>query len=753
MVIFLTASAQRPNGTWRDHLPYKHGLRVAEVGNKIFCSTDGGLFSFNKDDNYCCQKYSKVTGLHDVEISAIDYSETNNTFVIGYLNGNVDLIRDDSIKNIPDIKRKIISGEKKINTILSIGDIAYLATGFGIVAIDVNKKEVKDTYQFGEEGSQIKVNDLAFEGANIYAATDKGIYMADINSPNLVDYNYWSKITSLPLPDFEYRFIAYYNNKLFACYRNPSKTYDDDIVIVEDGNWSLWSKDFPGYYYYFGRHNEHLIAVTWSYCNVYNQSEELIENYNSVGLKHGIYDEDHVLWVAHNNLGLIKYNSEVYEEIAPPGPADKDVGSMLVENGHLWAGTGNESNKYLGKGIYSYFNDIWISYNKDLIPELANVWSIREIAVDPTNPEHVYGGSYGCGVAELKDGGLVEIYNEYDGLRDIEGFEHKNTIRVNGMSYDKNNNLWIATSEVENPVYVLRSGNKKWENLNLSNDIFGINTRTGKILATSFNQVWLLLQRYGVFVFRENSDGSISEKLLTIKNQEGHLIDLVYSIAEDLDGNIWIGSNKGPVVYYRPTNIFSDDDIFGYQIKIPRNDESGLADFLLENEKINAIAVDGANRKWLGTQNSGAFLMSEDGKEEILSFNEEDDPLFSNTIISIAVNNDNGEIFFGTEKGILSFMGQATAGNDDFKNVYAYPNPVREGYEGDITITGLVTDANVKITDVSGNIVFETTALGGQAIWDGKNFSGNRVHTGVYLIFCASEDGDKTHVTKLLFIH
>ena len=481
--------------------------------------------------------------------------------------------------------------------------------------------------------------------------------MADINSPNLVDYNYWSKVINVPLTDHEYRFITYFNNKLFACYRNPSKNYDDDIIIIKDGSWDLWGNDYASYYNYFGIHNDYLIAITLPFCAVYNQSEELIEKFVSWNLKHAIYDKDQIVWGADPKKGLVKYSSEGTEPIAPTGPADKDVGSMVIENGYLWAGTGNESNKYLGKGIYSYINNKWTSYNKDIIPELENVWSIREIAVDPRNPEHVYGGSYGLGVVELEDGNLGEIYDEEDGLRNIEGFNK--TIRVTGMSYDKNNNLWIATSEVENPVYVLRSGNKKWENLNLSNGIFGINTRTGKILATSFNQVWLLLERYGVFIFRENSEGPISEKHLTIKNQDGQLIDFVYSIAEDLDGNIWIGSNKGPVVYYSPTNIFGDDDIFGYQIKIPRNDESGLADFLLENEKINTIAVDGANRKWLGTENSGAFLMSEDGKEEILSFNEEDDPLFSNTIISIAVNNDNGEIFFGTEKGIIHGTGNS----------------------------------------------------------------------------------------------
>ncbi len=748
-----TSMAQRPNNTWKDYLPYTHAMRLAEVGNNIFCSTDGGLFSFNKEDNYCCQKYTKVTGLNDVGISTINYSEENNTLIIAYLNGNIDLIRNDSVKNIPDIKMKTITGGKGINKILLNENIAYMATGFGIVAVDITRNEIKDTYQFGESGTQIKVNDLTFDGEYLYAATEHGIYKANINSPNLVDYNYWSRLTNVPIVDFEYRFIAYFNNQLFACYRNFSKTYDDDIVIIEDGGWKLWKNDYAGYCTYFGTHNDYLIAVVYYFCDVYNQSEELIEKYDSKNhlLKHGIYDKDQILWVADPYDGLIKYTDGSARAIAPDGPAYKDVGSMAFENGYLWSASGNESNRYNSKGIYSFYEGKWTNYNKGNIPELEDVWCISEIAADPGDPEHIFGGSYGFGVVELKDGKLVEIYDEDDGvLRNIEGYDK--TVRVTGMSFDNNYNLWVATSSVENPVFVYRP-NEGWEDIEFENNVFGITTLTGKILATSLNQVWLLLTRNGVFVFRENSDGSIDERLITVKNAEGELIDRVFSIAEDMDGNIWLGTNKGPVVYYSPSNIFEEQEVIGYQIKIPRNDGTSYADILLENEKINAIAVDGANRKWLGTENSGVFLMSEDGKEEILSFNEDEDPLFSNTIISIAINNDNGEVFFGTEQGILSYMGQATAGAGDFRNVYVYPNPVRENYDGDITVTGLMTNANIKITDVSGNIVFETTSLGGQAIWDGRNFSGKRVQTGVYLVFCSSEDGNKTHVTKLLFIH
>jgi hypothetical protein len=220
-----------------------------------------------------------------------------------------------------------------------------------------------------------------------------------------------------------------------------------------------------------------------------------------------------------------------------------------------------------------------------------------------------------------------------------------------------------------------------------------------------------------------------------------------------MEGNIWVGTDKGIVVYYSPSRVFDDDHFYGQQIIVPRNDGTGLADILLGTEKVTAIAVDGANRKWIGTAKSGIYLVSEDGLEEVHHFTEENSPLLSNNITDIAINGENGIVYIGTDRGLISYKSTAIKGRNDFRGVYVYPNPVRHDYRGEIVITGLVGNVNVKITDITGNIVFETTALGGQAIWDGRNFSGDRVRTGVYMIFCTDEDGTQTHITKLLVIN
>jgi hypothetical protein len=742
--------AQIPNNTWRDHLPYSNVKRLTEVNQKIYCATTGGMFSYNKQDN-SLQKYSKVNGLADVNISTIGYSGNLQTLVVCYENGNIDLIANDSITNLPDIKRKLITGDKIINHILFIGEYAYLACGFGIVVVDLNKKEIKDSYLFGPQGSQIYVNQIAFDSENIIACTKQGIFKASINSPNLVDYNYWEMLSAVPESEADYKSIVYFAGKLLVIYQNPVSSRSD-IIELGTGSWSVWSPEQEEYRV-LDIQNGHLVVLTDNFVEVFDDSFDVVCKTLKYLPQFAVYDNDENLWIADKQNGLIQYaDGHLYNGIFPKGPKYIDVGELAYQDGYLWVGAGNEGNVYRYLGGYLFKDEQWSSFNRDNVPELGNYQNLSDIAIDPSNPNHIFGGHTGFGVVEIEENS-VTIYDETNSvLSTIDDFGH-GYIFITGLSFDRNNDLWISANYDENPVYVRRHDGT-WENIELKYDGFGLNTRVNEIFATSYGHVWLLLERHGILVFRENPDGSFSEKFFSVVNQQGDLLDRVYSVAEDNDGNIWIGTIAGPIVYYSPTGIIEEeDDIIGTQILIPRNDGTGLGDPLLKNEKINCIVVDGANRKWFATEKSGVFLMSEDGKTEIHKFNSENSPLFSDNVRSVAINDDNGEVFFGTDKGILSFMGQATKGEEEYHDVYVFPNPVRENYLGDITVTGLVANVNVKITDISGNIVFETQALGGQAIWDGKNFRGERVGTGVYLVFCSNDDGTKTYVTKLLFIH
>jgi hypothetical protein len=747
----LSSYSQIPNGTWRDHLPYSHAKKIVEMDGKIFCATDGGMFSYNLNDN-SIQKYSKVNGLSDIEISTMGYGEEANTLLVAYMNGNLDLIRNDTIYNLPDIKLKSIAGEKAVNNVFFSHGYAYLACNFGVVLVDINRCVIKDTYIFGPEGSSIIVNDITSDGTNLYAATVEGIYEANLSNSNLVDFNAWTRMNSLPEAGAEYKNIVFFNGKLFTYYKNPI-TNLDDIITFDEGVWKKWEHGYSDNFLFITRHNNYLVFASMYRADIYDQNENLVNAFGVYYCKDVMIDHKNQIWYADIDKGLGKVEATGISYIFPNGPSYRDVGDMALESGKLWVGGGTEASHWAGHGAYVFSDEKWNSFNGTNTEGLKNFYNINRIAIDPLDTGHVYGGSNGYGIVEFQNGEVVGTYDETTSiLETVPGYGH-GYIYTRGVNFDRSGNLWISTTLSNHPVYV-RHRDKSWEKLTFDYTGFGLGTRVGEILPTSLDQEWLLIELYGVLVFTFDEDNGITkERAFTIRNQEGDLLDKVFSIAEDREGNIWIGTNKGPVIYYNPSDIFTDDALIGYQVKIPRRDSSNLADILLATEKITAIAVDGGNRKWLGTENSGVFLVSDDGKEEINHFTVSNSPLPSNTITSIAINHANGEVFFGTDKGIFSYRGQSTEGSDDFSNAYVFPNPVRENYQGDITITGLVEDVNVKITDVSGNLVYETKALGGQAIWDGNNFKGKRVGTGVYLVFCSNEDGSKTFVTKLLFIH
>jgi ligand-binding sensor domain-containing protein len=280
----------------------------------------------------------------------------------------------------------------------------------------------------------------------------------------------------------------------------------------------------------------------------------------------------------------------------------------------------------------------------------------------------------------------------------------------------------------------------------------------GKIICAKNGIKWIILPRgRGLFAFNENetidNTSDDKKKYVSVMDENGDVIaNDIHAIAEDKEGLIWVGTNKGIVFYYNPENVFESTAFYAQQIKIP-NENPGQANFLLEAETVTAIAIDGANHKWFGTENGGVFMMSADATKELLHFTKENSPLLSNSILGITIEPNSGEVFFATDKGVISYRSTTTEGEESFHNVYAFPNPVKPGYEGLIAITGLVTDADIKISDIAGNVVYQTKAEGGQATWNGRKFSGEKVQTGVYLVFCSNDDGSKTYITKILFIN
>lgn len=753
-LILSEVSAQIPVGHWRTHLPYSRAVHVAYSPQKVYCTTGESLFAYKLNDN-SIEKFSKINGLSDFGISAIAFSELLNMLVIGYDNGNIDLVKGRSITNISDLKRKSLPANKAVNHILFDGKMAFLSCGFGMILLDLEKAEIRDTYIFGPGGTFINVNSAAIFNKELFAATASGIFRADKTDAMLVDYSRWTRINTIPNSDKSFRQIKADGNSLYAIYNNVA-TGGDSIYIYSNGTWNPLRMEENTDIFDISFSDESIFVSTSLALKTFDRNLVLKKNiqkytdWNITLPRETVKDNAGNLWIADFGSGLVQYkaNQEV-NIILPNGPSSSRIKSFLFNNNKLYTTAGGVDATYNNlyySGEFSVFeNDEWKPYFN------FNHSDFMVLKTDPADKDLLYLSSWGSGIFIYKNGELVKHYNESNSTLQT-AISGAPFTRIWGMEFDKDENLWVANSYVNNSLSVLKR-NGEWKAYPLRS---AINAEVlGDIIFDDYNQLWVvLLDGGGILVLDSNNtpDNTDDDRLVRFrpKNAHGQTVSNVFTIQKDMKGDIWVGTDLGPVVYSSPDEIF-EGNTDGKQPVLPRPG-SNIVDPLLGNEVIRSIAVDGANRKWIGTERGGAFLVSADGDSSLLQFNMDNSPILSNTVTSIGIHDKTGEVFFGTDRGIISYRSDATKAEDDFGDVYAFPNPVRPDYQGNVIITGLVKDANVKITDIAGNLVFETTTLGGQAVWDGNNLDGRRVASGVYLIFCSSDDGSKTYVSKLLFL-
>jgi len=756
--------AQRPIREWTDYQSYASAKNVVDTGDKIYCVTEGGLFSYTKSDN-SIQKMSGINGLSDVGVQRLAYSKENNLLLIAYQNANIDLLIGNTIYNLSDIKRKQISANKTINNIMFSGKLAYLSCGFGIVVINLERKEIKDSYFIGNEGDYLNVLDITTDGTSLYAATVSGIYKANAAEPNLQNYNNWVRQTNIPHPDKKFNAIELFNGHIIANY-TPDEWYSDEMYQL---NGNVWTPFLPEIKYVteISTTGNNIVFSSRNMVLVYNNNSEKtgdIRKYVFSGYEEPIieplsvsFDAQNVLWIADQSFGLIKVGTPS-TRIVPEGPADNRIFSLSMNGQDLWIASGGRDASWNNIPISPKFQlqreGKWSVFDRKVFPTPNDFRDMVCVTADPKNPDHVFAGSWGGGVLEFKDGKFVKRYDNYNSTLQTQLPETPKEpyVRIGGMAFDSKGNLWVTNTGVANVLSSFQTDGT-WKSYGLS----GIaNKFVGKVVVTAKDDKWVLVPRgYGLYALNSTNNISKEQKVVAyFKNSEGEYkteMNDLYSMVLDLNGELWVGTSGGVAVYSNPEKIWKDE--FMYASRPSLNLKDGKFHPLLEKETITAIAVDGANRKWFGTKSEGVYLISADGETELEHFNKENSPLLNNEITDIAINQTTGEVFIGTVAGLISYMGEATAGNDVFSDVYVYPNPVRETYEGPIVVKGLVDETDVKITDISGNLVYKTTSLGGQAIWDGKNLNGNRCKTGVYLVFLSDALGEQTKITKLLFIH
>ena len=776
LLIVFTCSmwSQVAMGKWSTHFAYNSVSQIAQSENKIYAVSNGALFSVGKLDGNT-EFYSKLNGLNDASVSRIEYDQIDKQLLIIYDNGNIDILNSGGVTNLPDFLNKQISASKVVNHIQLYENKAYLSCNFGIIVLNMLKKEVVDTYYIGPDASEVKVLNTTVNNGIIYSLTSSTVFKASVNDPNLVNYTHWSATSGLPgngdfqkIGSFSGQVILLRGGYLYKQETNNSWTPLLPTVSVNDFNVTNASLNV------FTGNATYLINSLFNISPITNLGTITDAEFDA---------QNNTYYFAANSLGIISYKqtgseTPVINYFKPGGPAVNIPWDMsfagnklFVLPGGRWAAQNNTPG-----AVMMYEKGIWTNILGSDIQKTTglNVLDFMNVAVDltePTDPNeakysHFFVTSYGTGLYEFKNNIFVKLYNESNSTINSIYPGNQNYMRLDGAIYDKQGNLFLANSQVASCIKVLLA-NGIWTQLNYPNTV---QPTLGKILINNQNenQKFLISARSGnIIVFDDNgtitnqnddnstllypfnypeTDISGNVKIVSV------IPGAIYSIAQDKNGVIWVGTNVGPFLFNNLSKVY-DPNYTCSRVKIPRNDSTNKADYLLVGESIQAIAIDGANRKWLGTKSSGVYLMSENGQQTIQHFTISNSPLLSNNVMSLAINPLTGEVFFGTDQGIVSYQSDANEASASFGDVYAYPNPVRQGYTGVITITGLMENSQVKITDIAGNLICETVSNGSLATWDCKDVHGRRVSTGIYLAICANADGTQSAITKILVIN
>ncbi len=746
MLIMGNIAAQKL-GTWKAHMPFSHINNLAEGNGDIWTATNSGLFMYDNTYN-TVRTFTTVEGLGETEATLIRYNDTHKLFMVVYANTNIDIIENENVSHYPDILKTPIIGKKQINHIYYYRNFAYLSCSFGIVRFDLTKREISESYQnLGLGGSSVEINSLTVKDDSIYAATPTGIIAASTLSANLADYHQWKYI---------------YQNS--AC--SQIITHDNQIIFGVDGTLQIYNNGVFSPYYYLGKHL--ITTLESNYGNlIVNKGDSililnkgnLVNTYRDAVKNHAIQIKNGDIYLADNSFGLVihRLNSSSPDYIIPNGPTSKNLTDMCFDGTDLWTATTGPNQIFsplYGNDRFSHYDgERWINFTQS-DPIMNNMRDFYKIAVNPFNKK-VYVGSFGYGMIEMINNKLSQAFVpgvngcKLDSLR----LGTYAIFQISGLTFDDKGNLWISNPGAKD-VIVKMDSNYKWESYNLGS-LSGISDVFVDIVLDDLGQKWLVAPRgKGVLVFDEGNNsyntGGSRSKLLGTDVGSGLLPDLeVSQVAKDKDGNMWVATKKGLVVFYSPGNIFTPKANYDAQrIVITVN---GKPQWLFGEDVINCVAVDPANRKWVGTRN-GAYLISADGQKILKNYTKDNSPLISNFVSRIGVNPTTGEVFFATDKGMVSVKGDASKGADNYDSLLVFPNPVNSN-NAMVTIKGLIENSNIKITDAAGNLVNEIQSNGGIATWDIKNFKGERVHTGVYLIFVNTADALEHKVAKVLVFH
>ena len=745
---------------WSTHFAYTSIDDIQLSSSNVYALSEGSLCAIDKQDE-SMRYYSKLNGLTGSAIHRIACDPQTQTLLISYEDGMVDLLSaDQNIYSIADLYLKQMNASKQVQDVTFHNGMAYMAMPFGILALNLRKHEIRDTYYIGDEGAELPVSAITVLGDSLYAASGSTVYQAHIDA-NLVDYALWySKKYPAPIHS-----MLTHNNALYMLM---------DSVVYRNGQPVSATVKFAS----MSCHDNHLLAITKDGRVFDIQSATATElTILSAHTPSCAIREGAGYWLGTNDGVLYVSADGSVQAFKPDGPSSNMPYSLTTAGSELWAVPGGRwASGEMRQGQVMYFNGThWdnLTYN-EICRRLNNQVSLYDfghVAVDPTDSRHFYVASYGTGLIEFQSNGWARRFNHNNSplVSLVSGTNSYRYCRVDAMTFDADRNLWLTNvGDLATNIHII-DPEGQWHSFNIyrGSQRIVLNTVSKLLVDNRYpNYKWIACARDQASIvllndngtpYKSSDDRAIQRSSFIDQDNKPINLDRLGTIAQDYNGDMWLGTGEGIVVIDASTDLFQSNAC--RRLKISRHDGTNLADYLLGTEQINAILFAGGDRIWIGTEVSGVYLVHMVTKEgiyepEILAhFTTANSPMPSDNVLSLAINKNNGEIYIGTSKGLVSYRGDATDPADNYSNAYVYPNPVRPNYQGLITINGLMDNTTVYIADAAGNVVCRTHSQGGTAVWDGKTHSGKRAHTGVYTVYCNTADGQHHAVVKFMIMH
>ena len=751
---FYKADAGIPVGTWRAHPAYNDATFSLKAFGYHFVLSDGALYFFDPADNGL-YSIDKTGGLGDTDIAAIGHCSSEKAVLLVYSNGNIDIIYDDfTIYNYTDLKNNS-TGSVSVNELKITGNNAYISTNLGLVIFDIKRREIKNTYRFDKP-----VLSSVIKNDSLFCATDAGVYLG-LTTQNLLDASKWEQY----LPH-AFNGLYLFDDRLWGTNSNNGCwTIDLGTNSVKSVGQPIYGVSYPN--------DSQLALLKDSVVTIYNSLSDYTELKFS-GHINSIINDGNDYWTTEGINGLCLYtlvNDKPVlrlQGIKPNSPRRNWFHSVSwPQEGKLVVvgGCQNYSGIDYPGTVMIYENDRW-SYLEDNLSAKTGLKYINltEAAQDPNDPNHIFVGSAGQGLYEFRNNMLVNRYTwNNSSLKSIlnENEYYKNNyVRISALQYDNDGNLWMANNEVDTIIKVLEPDGK-WFGLYYS-ELAGL--PSFKQLKFRNDRIWINSSRYipGIAciytngTLKKNKDDKIKFSGPILINQDGNSEEItdIYFYEFDLNGVMWIGTNKGIFVLRNPDNFINNPNPIFERIKISRNDDSGLADYLFNGVNTTAIYIDQGNRKWIGTLSDGVFLLSADGTETLEHFTTANSPLPSDNILSITENGLNGSLFFGTSLGMVEYGGQARDPEETLSesNIMVYPNPVKPDFDGFVTVTGLTEWSNIRILTNSGRLIHQGISNGGSYSWNLNDMNGNPVPSGVYHAIITNQEKSKSESVSITVI-